>query len=225
MGGCTSCGSKAGCDHRKGVMLEAIDDAMARLYPTRRWGELDDAARAGAGVSEEEGAGLAAELASELGAAAFFVPGGDEAYCDFIHVLCVGREPCLVQVRDFGVPLPAELRGEPVRELYLRVCLSHLARMAGVQQVAIDLDWAGGDPVLRERPRAGVFDAPLLSRMQRLVAVLPAYDLLHVDFGDISSPPPGFDPGEYPSLYGASPATANYLFFADPLGTDGVRLL
>ncbi len=32
-------------------------------------------------------------------------------------------------------------------------------------------------------PRAGVYDAPLLARMQKLVAILPAYELLHVDFG------------------------------------------
>jgi hypothetical protein len=73
--------------------------------------------------------------------------------------------------------------------------------------------------VIRESPRAGVYDAPLLSRMQKLVAILPAYDLVHVDFGDIAHAPPGFQPGVWPETYGAGnakPAIANYLFYPQP---------
>ena len=33
--GCTSCKSKAGCDHRKGEMIASVDRALERLYPTR----------------------------------------------------------------------------------------------------------------------------------------------------------------------------------------------
>lgn len=77
----------------------------------------------------------------------------------------------------------------------------------------------GGGVIVREVPRAGVYDAPLLSRMQRAVAILPAYGLLHVDFGEIAGPAAGFSGGEWPGLYGEGrkqPAIANYLFFPQP---------
>jgi len=45
-GGCTSCGNKGGCDSRKHDMMAAIDEALARIYPTRRWAERDDEAAA-----------------------------------------------------------------------------------------------------------------------------------------------------------------------------------
>src|SRR5438552_3884474 len=73
-----------------------------------------------------------------------------------------------------------------------------------------------GGFVVHERPRAGVYDAPLLSRMQKLVATLPAYDLLHLDFGDIAHAPPGFDAGAWTERFGGMPAIANYLFYAQP---------
>jgi hypothetical protein len=216
MGGCTNCRGKSGCDDRKGTMFSAIDDTLARLYPSRRWGEPDDLVRLDAGICEHDGQALAEELSAELRAATFFRPGGPEEYCDYIYVLCLGREPCLVQLRDGGVPMPEELRDQPVREQYLRVCLSAMARMAGVQQIAMELDWLGDDALVREVPRPGVYDAPLLSRFQRLVALLPAYDIRHLDFGEISAPPRGFDPGRYPQLYGGEPQTANYLFYPQP---------
>lgn len=220
MGGCQNCGAKAGCDHRKSGMFAVIEDALARLYPDRRWGEPDDAARFLGGVSSEDGQAIADELASELDAATFFREGGDEEYCDYIYVLCVGREPCLVQMRDGAVPIPAELSpGDAVREQYLRVCLSNMARLAGVQQTAMELDWIGDGWVVREEPRPGVYDAPLLRRFQRLVAILPAYEITHVDFGEISAPPPGFDPGDYARLYGGEPHQANYLFYPQPSNT------
>ena len=216
MGGCTNCGGKERCDDRKGGMFEAIDDALARLYPTRRWGQPDDAARFGAGVSPTEGKALAAMLADELKAATFFVAGAEDEYCDYVYVLCMGREPCLLPVRHGVAPLADELGGEPVRELYLRVCLSSMARMAGVQQVALNLDRAGDGFVLSTLPRSGVYDAPLLARFQKLVAVLPELDILSLDFGDISAPPVGYDPGDYAALYGGTPHTSNYLFYPQP---------
>jgi hypothetical protein len=221
MGGCTHCGAKERCDDRKGSMFEAIDAAMARLYPTRRWGERDEAVGFGAGVSEQEGHVLAAELAHSLKASTFYRPGSEEEFCDFIYVLCMGREPCLIQIRDGNVPFPQEpeeFGGQPIRELYLRVCLSHVARLAGVQQVAMNLDLAAGadELMISEVPRSGVYDAPLLKRFQTLVALLPDFDVTSVDFGDISAPPKGYDGGLYTSLYGAEPDTANYLFFPQP---------
>jgi hypothetical protein len=104
-----------------------------------------------------------------------------------------------------------------ISELYLRVVVSQRARVAAVQQVGIDLirDPSGGY-LVRERPRAGVYDAPLLRRMQKLVAILPAYELLHVDFGEIAHAPPGFAAGTWRELYGADPSIANYLFYPQP---------
>lgn len=218
MGGCTNCKGKSGCDDRKGDMLEAVADALDRLYPTRTWGERAAADGDGElGGDPDELAALAEELASELDAATFVVPGGPEAICDYIYVLAVGRPPCAVQVRDAGVPAPAEWDGgAAISETYLRVCVSHVARFAAVQEVAIDVEASAGGIVLRERPQAGVYSAPLLRRMQRLVAILPAYDLRHLDFGEISAPPPDFDAGAWRALYAGAPTVANYLFFAEP---------
>jgi hypothetical protein len=197
-------------------MFRTLETVMDGLYPTRTWGEPDDLARFGAGICEHDGLAIAEELATELDAPTFFREGGADEYCDYIYVLCLGRAPCLVQMRDFEVPFPAELDGEPIREQYLRVCLSSMARVAGVQQIAMDLDTIEGDRVISERPRAGVYDAPLLPRFQRLVAILPAYDITHLDFGEISAPPPGYSNGRYAELYGGEPHTSNYVFFPQP---------
>lgn len=226
MGGCDNCAEKPGCDDRKGTMFSALDEALARLYPTKRWGEPDDLARFEAGIPEADGQALSEELALELDASTWFRPGSPEEYCDFIYILCVGREPSLIQIREGEVPIPSELwEGEPIREQYLRVCLSQMARMAGVQQTAVSMDREGDTLVIREAPRAGVYDAPFLHRFQRLVALLPAYDITHLDFGDISTPLEGFDPGPYRELYGCDPHIANYLFFPQPSNTITTTLL
>lgn len=214
--GCTNCKGKAGCDHRKGSMMASVDDALARLYPTRTWGECDDAVAVASPPFEELDA-LADELATELKAATFVRPGGDDEPCDYLYVLCMGRAPCVVQVRDHGVPVPSEWYGvDALQEMYLRVVIGHRARVAAVQQVVVELVRAPDGFLVRELPRAGVYDAPLLPRMQKLVATLPAYDLLHVDFGEIAHAPPGFQPGEWRALYGADPSIANYLFYPQP---------
>jgi hypothetical protein len=90
--------------------------------------------------------------------------------------------------------------------------ISHRARVAAVQQVAVD--YVRG--LVRQKPRAGVYDAPLLHRMQKLVALLPAYELEHVDFGEIAHAPPEFNAGEWGQLYGGQPSIANYLFYPQP---------
>ncbi len=199
-------------------MFRDVDAALLRLYPSHTWGEPDDEARFGAGVCEHDGEALADELADALDASTFYRPGDAEEYCDYIYVLCVGRQPSLIQVRDAGVPLPEEIRADPtpIREQYLRVCVSTMARFAAVQQVAVSLDHHEGSTTITEAARPGVYDAPLLKRFQRLVAILPAYDIVHLDFGEISAPPSGFSPGNYASLYGGLPHTANYLFFPQP---------
>jgi len=207
-------------------MLGAVEQALARIYPSRCWGQPDDRARLTAGIGESDGHALADELARELTAVALFRPGEEDEYCDYIYVLCLGREPCAVQIRDGQVPVPDEIGdGEVILEQYLRVCLSNMARLAGVQQTAVELHRAGDELVIREMPRAGVYDPPLLRRFQRLVAILPAYDIVHVDFGDISSPPAGFDPGDYRERYGVLPHSANYLFYPQPSTTEVTTVL
>src|SRR3569623_948684 len=196
-------------------MMESVDHALETLYPTKMWGEPDDSQSAG--ITREDLAALAEELATELRAATFVRGGGEAAPCDYIYVLCMGRTPCIAQVRDHGVAPPAEWAdADVIEELYLRVVISQRARVAAVQQVAIDLVRADGGWMVRERPRAGVYDAPLLPRMQKLVAVLPAYELLHVDFGEIAHAPPGYEAGMWRDLFGGAPSIANYLFYPQP---------
>ena len=218
MGGCTNCKGKAGCDDHKGQMMGTVEQAMEELYPTRTWGEADDTSWSG--VDADELAAIAEELSTELKAATFVRMGGEDEPCDFIYILCLGRAPCIVQVRDHGVAIPDEwLTADAIEEQYLRVVISQRTRVAAVQQVGMDLVRAEGGFVVRERPRAGVYDAPLLPRMQKLVAILPAYELTHVDFGDIAHAPPGFLPGTWPEAYGlgsAKPSIANYLFYPQP---------
>lgn len=226
MGGCDQCGSKTGCDHRKQYMFSSIDEALEQLYPSGTWGEPDDAVRFEAGISTDEVAELAEDLAATLDAATVHVPGGDDEYCDYIYVLCVGREPCLIQLRDGAVAAPDELAsGDLISEQYLRVCLSGLARFAGVQQVAVDGRVHADSIEIVERPRAGVYDAPLLRRFQTLVASLPARDILHLDFGEISAPHPSLAPGRYAALFGGEPAVANYLFYPQPANTVVTELV
>lgn len=252
-------------------MLTSVDAALARLYPTRTWGEPDDALADG--MTPSDIGHLADELANELKAATFVRMGGDDEPCDYIYVLCLGRTPCIVQVRDYGVPAPDEWIASrtpkfalaaggravgsdappdtrddtAISELYLRIVVSQRAHVAAVQQVAFDVlpassvapdrrspaigntDAATVETsrsiehpardcawVVHERPRAGVYDAPLLARMQKLVAILPAYGLLHVDFGEIAHAPPGFGAGAWSSLFQGQPAIANYLFYPHP---------
>jgi hypothetical protein len=196
-------------------MMESVDRALADLYPTRTWGEPDDTHAAG--LSREDLAALADEFATELKAATFVREGNEDEPCDYIYVLCMGRAPCIVQVRDHGVPAPAEWTDvNAIEELYLRVVVSQRAPVAAVQQVGVDLLRGEGGWLVRERPRAGVYDAPLLPRMQKLVATLPAYGLLHVDFGEIAHAPPGFAPGIWRDMFGGDPSIANYLFYPQP---------
>ena len=215
MGGCTNCKGKAGCDDHKGSMMGEVERALADLYPTRTWGEVDDGAPQP--LAPEELAGLAEELALELKAATFVRAGGDDEPCDYIYVLALGRTPCAIQVRDHGVEVPAEWASlDALEEQYLRVVVSQRVRVAAVQQIAVQVVRTPDGFVIHERPRAGVYDAPLLPRMQRLVTILPAYDLTHVDFGDIAHAPPGFHAGAWQELYGAVPSIANYLFYPQP---------
>jgi hypothetical protein len=219
--GCTSCGNKGGCDSRKHGMFAAVDDAMERLYPTKRWTERDEDVAFGAGVSPAEGAAVARSLATRLKVLALHRPGTPDETCDYVYVLCLGRSPSLIE-RLLGAVdrLDGEVDGAlamgDVEELYLRVALSTVARFAGVQQVTMRATYERGQLVISEAPRSGVFDPVLLKRFQALVAVLAEHDIRHLDFGEITAPPPGYDPGDYEDRYGGAPAVANYLFFPQP---------
>jgi hypothetical protein len=46
--------------------------------------------------------------------------------------------------------------------------------------------------------------------------VLSELDLHHLDFGDLTSAPPGYQPGDYQARYGGEPTVANYLFYPQP---------
>jgi hypothetical protein len=222
--GCTSCGNKGGCDTRKGAMFGALDEALARLYPTRRWNERDEAAGFGSGLGAGEGDALAAALSARLSAATLYRPGADDETCDYIYVLCVGRAPSLVELRESALDpatadsLRAAIADAPIAEVYLRVALSTLARFAAVQEVALsaELDRDSGALILTEAPRAGIFAPTLLRRLQTLVAVLTEREIRHLDFGEIVEPPAEFDPGDYAAAYGGVPAIANYLFYPQP---------
>ncbi len=100
MSGCTNCGNKGGCDSRKHEMFGAIDEALARLYPTRRWDERDEAAGFGAGLGAGRGTRWRAPLAARLHAATLYRPGAAEETCDYVYVLCLGRTPSLVELRE-----------------------------------------------------------------------------------------------------------------------------
>jgi hypothetical protein len=214
MGGCTDCHSKGGCDSRKGTQREILDEVIGRIYPDRTWGRPDDEARFGAGIGRREGQRLARAMSSLAKAPAYFRPGADEDLCDFVYLLCVGRPPSLLELRERG--------GAPespgIDERYLRVCLSSVARVAAVQEVAMTLEPVGdGEPaIVREAPRAGVFDGVLLKRMQKVVALLEASDVAHLDFGLIDLPLDGASPGGYHERYGTEPRLANFLFYAQP---------
>jgi hypothetical protein len=123
-----------------------------------------------------------------------------------------------MQMRDHQVALAphADVGDAPVLEMYLRVVISHRANICAVQQVAMELIAGDDGYLVRESPRAGVYDPPLLKRMQKLVAILPAYDLMHVDFGEIAHSPPGFTAGTWTDRYGGKPSIANFFFYPQP---------
>jgi len=218
MGGCTNCASKGGCSTRKGEERELLAKLLPELYPERRFGVIDDDARDG--VPEKEGRRLARQAAALLKAPTFFRAGEPHEVCDYIYVLCVGRQPCLFELRD-ARSLDFQ-EGDAVREKYLRVALSSLARVTTLQEVSIELDREpsqGGEPGLFrlvERPSPGIYDPILLKRTRKLVELLVAAELTFLDFGLIENPPLGFEHGDYEADYGQPPGIVNYLFYPQP---------
>lgn len=214
MGGCTDCSRSGGCGVRKGQEAELLGELLPRLYPTRTWGEPDDAACYHGGLGEGDARRLARRASAQLRAPAAFRPGGDGEWTNYVYVLCVGREPGLLELRDRdAIDLPD---GDHVRERYLRAAISTIAPVSTVQEVSMELDREGDLFVVREVPRPGVFDPIVLKRTRQLVALLVEAGTHYLDFGMIEHPPEGFRPGVYEGWYGMAPATVNYLFYPQP---------
>lgn len=216
--GCTDCSSKGGCSTRKGQEKELLAGLLPTLYPGRRWGEPDDAARYRAGINEAEGRRFARQAAQALRAPAFFRRGEDDESCDYVYVLCVGRRPALLELRE--QPVVDVPDGDRIDERYLRVALSSMARVAAVQEVAFELRRDGEGYVISEKPRDGVYDPILLKRTQSLIELIVANDITYFDFGLLVKPvsryAEGFDDVGYEARFGAPPATVNYLFYPQP---------
>jgi hypothetical protein len=223
--GCADCKSGGGgCEQHKGPQRAVIDEVMRAVYPDRTWGRPDDEARFRAGIREREARALARSIATAAKAPTYFRAGGPDDLCHYIWVLCLGREPSLLDVRD-GLAAPED---DHVRERYLRVHLSTVARIATIQEVALELDRApasGDGWVLRELPQPGVYDAKLLKRMRAIVDLVEASDLEHLDFGLVDKAYPEARAGEYVERYGVEPALVNFLFYAQPARTSATIVL
>ena len=204
-----------------GPQLEMIDEVMRAIYPDRTWGRPDDEARFRAGIPEREARMLGRSIAAAAKAPTYFRAGGLDDLCHYIWVLCLGREPSLVDVRD-GVAPP---EADHVRERYLRVHLSTVARIATIQEVAMELDQSPDGWLLRELPLPGVYDAKLLKRMRAIVDLIEAGDVEHLDFGLVDKAYPDAAGGEYAERYGVEPALVNFLFYAQPARTSATILL
>jgi hypothetical protein len=218
---CSGCTKTDGCEAEKGPQRTAIDEAISRVYPTRTWGLPDDEARFGAGISAREARRLGHALSAATRAPTFYRAGGPEDLCDYIYVLCVGREPALIDVRDGR----AEPEGDRIRERYLRVHLSTVARMATVQEVAMELDRDGDAWILRELPQPGVYDAKLLKRLRSVVDLIEASDIEHLDFGMVDKPYEGVEAGDYVERFGVPPTIVNFLFYPQPARTAVTSVL
>jgi hypothetical protein len=203
-------------------MFAALDAAMQRLYPSRRWGERTEPAAPDAGVPLDLIPALSDQLATRLKTLVVHLPGGPDETCDYVHVLCLGRTPSLLEVREGLAPAAAlhgpegEAAEATIEELYLRVVLSTLVPFAAVQQVSLSARVDDGVLWIEETVRSGVFDPVLLPRFRTLVAVLMEHGLRHLDFGEIAEAPNGYDPGDYGDRYGGVPGVANYLFYPQP---------
>jgi hypothetical protein len=219
---CSGCTKTDGCEANKGPQRTLIDATLEAVYPTRTWGAPDDEARFGAGVSPGEVRRLQRALSAVTRAPTFYRSGGPEDLCDYVYILCFGREPALIDVRDGLQPIPD---GDQLRERYLRVCFSTVGRMACVQEVAMELDADGDERILREVPQPGVYDPTLLKRMRAVVDLIEASDIEHLDFGMVDKPVPDGQPGDYLERYGVEPTIANFLFYPQPARTVVTTML
>jgi hypothetical protein len=215
--GCTNCNKHEGCETEKGPQRSLIDRALSLVYPGGVWGQPDDEARFGQGLRPGEVRRLGRAISVATRAPVWVRPGAADDLCEFVYVLCVGREPPLLLVREGR----AEIEMEKVRERYLRVAFSTVARAACIQEVAMELD----GEVVRELPRPGVYDEKLLKRMRAIVDLVEASGLEHLDFGLVDPPHPEMKPGDYLERYGVEPGIVNFLFYAQPARTVTTTIL
>jgi hypothetical protein len=215
---CPGCGADGAgpCRDRKHAQLAAALALLARMYPSRRFGAPDDAARFGQALPPARLERLRGACRRALAAPAALVPGSDEELCDYIYVLCVGREPSLLDAWRGGA-VPA---APPVLDRYLRVAVSSLGPLAFVQEVELRLDAASATDAtqlrLRETVTAGVREPALLPRYQRLVALLARAHLRHLDVDVLARVPEGYDGAGYTARFGTPPTLLNYLFYPWP---------
>jgi hypothetical protein len=213
--GCTGCTKHDGCETEKGPQRSLIDRTLSLVYPGGVWGQPDDEARFGAGLALGEVRRLGRAISAATRAPAWVRPGAADDLCHFVYVLCVGREPSLLEVREGLAPPESASEVARVRERYLRIAFSTVARAACMQEVAMELD---GD-VVRELPSPGVYDEKLLKRMRAIVDLVEASGLEHLDFGLVDAPHPEMQPGDYLERYGVPPSIVNFLFYAQPART------
>lgn len=221
--GCSTCTTGGGCATHKGPQREAIAQALAVVYPAGVWGVLDDEAAFGRGVEPAECRRLAPTLSVAARAPVWFVPGGDGDLCNYVYVLCVGRTPSLVEVRERGASPDAapDPDAGTLCETYLRVVFSTIARVASLQECRLEL---GPDGVIVERARPGVYDPVLLRRTRALVAALEAHGLEHLDFGLVDKACE-LAPGAYVERFGVAPKIVNYLYYAEPVETARIAVV
>jgi hypothetical protein len=228
----SECGREDGCGTRKAEQKVLLDQLVARLYPSRRWGEPDDAACFRGGLHHSEVVRLAHQLATALKAPAYVQAGGPDDLCSFIYVLCLGREPSLVELRHGGAGAALFPEADLIRERYLRIACSTVTRAACVQEVALELHTGGelcpdGMAVIKEVPLPGVFDAKLLKRFQKATDLLLALGIEHYDMGllDVPAAEFGLHEGEYRQRFGEAPALLNFFFYAQPVLTAAAAFI
>jgi hypothetical protein len=218
MGNCdagSGCQAAKGCGLRKEDQARIISETIARLYPTRRFGEISDTARFRAGVPPPVARKVADRATESLSARTYLREGAPEDLCDYLWILCVGREPSLLELRE-KLAMP---EAERIQESYLRVALSSLVRAATIQEVQLRLRRRDGAFELSETTLDGVYDPVLLPRMQKMVALLGEAGIAHLDFGMLQEDAPrepAIDFGDYAERYGAKPSALALLFYPCP---------
>ena len=230
--GCSTCTTKGGCDERKGEERIVLADVVRRVYPDLTWGRPDDEARFRAGVPRREVRRHGRAIAELLKAPTYFREGAADDLCDHIYVLCLGREPALVEVRD-GLARFDGSEVETVRERYLRASFSSVARLAAVQEIDMTLTREGDTAVIVEAPRAGVYEESLLKRMRNLTAYLTASEMTYCDFGLLDKPVAqalkdetfATRAGDYVERWGVEPRLANFLFYEQPPTTSSTTTI